>query len=220
MSKRKLEATRANQARKAQAGRRTPSGYTKSRRGGTRVLLLVVGALVVVAAIAAFALTRGGDDAEAAFEDLKSAGTCTEQTLPEKGEGDHTQDPDDDVEYPTNPPTNGKHYAIPALWGIYDAPVKDEIQVHNLEHGGVIVQYGADVPAADVARIREIVLGDRDYMMLAPRPSLGGDVTFTAWTHLVRCKGFEEDALETAKDRWRGKGPELVDPAAGRLPNY
>jgi Protein of unknown function (DUF3105) len=221
MSKRKLEATRANQARKAQSGRRTPPGkQSRSRGGGMRIVALVVGVLVVAAGIAAFALTRGGDDAEAAFEDLKSAGTCSEKTFPDKGQGDHTSDPAEDLDYPSDPPTEGKHYAVPALWGIYDQPVKDEIQVHNLEHGGIIVQYGKDVPAEAVSEIRDAVLADRDYMLVAPRPKLGGEVVITAWTHLVRCKGWEPDALEAAKDRWRAKGPELVDPAASRLPNY
>jgi hypothetical protein len=63
VSKRKLEATRANQARKAAGGRRTPPGYTpKPGSGGSRSRLwIIVGVVVAIAASAgiAFALLAG-----------------------------------------------------------------------------------------------------------------------------------------------------------------
>ncbi len=43
--------------------------------------------------------------------------------------------------YKTNPPTSGPHYVQQANWGIHKAFIPNEYQVHNLEHGGVIVHY-------------------------------------------------------------------------------
>jgi hypothetical protein len=39
--------------------------------------------------------------------------------------------------------------------GIYDTPVDETALVHNLEHGGVVVQYGSDVPASTVQQITQ-----------------------------------------------------------------
>ena len=39
------------------------------------------------------------------------------------------------------PPTSGPHYSQLADWGIHDEPISNELQVQNLEDGGVMVQY-------------------------------------------------------------------------------
>ena len=45
------------------------------------------------------------------------------------------------VVYNTRPPTSGPHLDSLARWGIHLQPIADELQVHNLEDGGVLVQY-------------------------------------------------------------------------------
>ena len=54
----------------------------------------------------------------------------------------HLQSPDAKVKYNSFPPSSGPHYQQPAPWGIYTDPVKQTILVHNLEHGGIVIQYG------------------------------------------------------------------------------
>ena len=43
--------------------------------------------------------------------------------------------------YNTIPPTSGPHLGSLARWGVHDEPIPNELQVHNLEDGGVMVQY-------------------------------------------------------------------------------
>lgn len=49
------------------------------------------------------------------------------------------------VPYNSKPPASGPHWSIageaPVPWGIYKEPIPDEAQIHNLEHGGVMIQY-------------------------------------------------------------------------------
>ena len=82
MSKRKLEATRRNQERKAAAGRRTPPGFKPSSRRslGGRRLLGGIGALIVVALIGVvFAVSVfGSSDKLAGMNALIKNGTCVE----------------------------------------------------------------------------------------------------------------------------------------------
>ncbi len=46
--------------------------------------------------------------------------------------------------YNSNPPTSGPHLDQLAVWGIHDQSIPDELQVHNLEDGGVMVQYNCE----------------------------------------------------------------------------
>ena len=53
------------------------------------------------------------------------------------------------MKYKSFPPTSGAHYFQPAIWNAYEAPLVLVQEVHNLEHGGVVIQYGKDVPPAE-----------------------------------------------------------------------
>jgi hypothetical protein len=48
------------------------------------------------------------------------------------------------VEYNSNPPTSGDHYANWVKAGIYETPYDDRNLVHSLEHGYIIVSYNCD----------------------------------------------------------------------------
>lgn len=49
-----------------------------------------------------------------------------------------------EVEYNSNPPTSGKHYADWIRSGVYSEPKDDRNLVHSLEHGYVIMSYNCD----------------------------------------------------------------------------
>src|SRR5438046_1087146 len=38
------------------------------------------------------------------------------------------------------PPTSGPHYASQTNWGMHKEPIPEGYQVHNLEHGGILMQ--------------------------------------------------------------------------------
>ena len=60
------------------------------------------------------------------------------------------------VPYNSDPPTSGPHLPYIAPWGVHTEPIVRELQVHNLEDGGVMVQYHCATPCPDlVARLTE-----------------------------------------------------------------
>ena len=130
-------------------------------------------AIIVAAAIVGIVLATRGGSAEASGP----AGPCTRATFPPMGR-QHIEKLSSDFRYNSYPPTSGPHYPpgpkAPAVWNLYDAPVDETALVHNLEHGGVVVQYGADVPASTVAANRQLVPGgsrrDRRRADLAEHP--------------------------------------------------
>lgn len=60
------------------------------------------------------------------------------------------------VEYKTNPPTSGNHYAQWTKWGTYDTPRDDRNLVHSLEHGYVILFYNCDIQPTGFSLIPQI----------------------------------------------------------------
>ena len=201
--------TRPVQAPKARHEPRIPHvGGVRSR---TRIWLIGTGAVVVVVVIAVSLATvlGGGSDASA----LAAAG-CVQRTFPMQGRN-HVQQLAKGFKYSSFPPTSGPHYPVPAVFNIYDKPVRQIYLVHNLEHGAVIVQYGDKVPTQTVDEIRSwYENGDRRGIVVAPLPGLGDKVALTAWTHLATCPGFDEKAFDAFVGLHRYKGPERVSPDA------
>src|SRR5262245_59422233 len=48
--------------------------------------------------------------------------------------------------YNSDPPTSGPHLPFIAPWGVHTRPIPRELQVHNLEDGGVVLQYNCECP--------------------------------------------------------------------------
>jgi hypothetical protein len=121
------------------------------------------------------------------------------------------------VTYDSFPPTSGPHYPKWTTWGAYSRPVLEIQAVHNLEHGGIVIQYGRAVPAATVARIRRFYDGSPNGMLLAPLPALGARIALSAWTYVASCSGFDAIAFTAFRDAFRFKGPERF-PASALAP--
>ena len=199
--------------RRVQAPKRRdtgPAGGDAARRqrlilyglAGSGVVLL--GAVLLFLAFA----SRGSGDEELAAT-MRAEG-CTFETFPSEG-ATHVDDLNAKVEYKSDPPTSGDHYFLPSVWDIYDRPVNQLQAVHNLEHGGIVIQYGDDVPDAAVDQLSEFYREDPNGMLVAPLPRLGDDIALTAWTHLAKCPRFSEEAFTAFRDAYRGKGPERFD---------
>jgi hypothetical protein len=195
--------------------RTTPTDPAVRRRRLMTLGAIALGTLLVAAAIGAFvALGGGGSDARSALED---AG-CTLQTYPGQ-EGRHVEQHPKGFKYNSFPRTTGPHNPQPATFGIYKEPLDQLSSLHNLEHGGVAVQYGDDVPEADVKAV-EAWYEDGDHatgVIVAPLPALGDKIALTAWNAeegqegngiLAKCTAFDEGAFDAYLDEYRFKGPE------------
>ena len=172
-------------------------------------------------------MSRGGGSGEAE--------TCTRQTF--KAQGQSHVPPaklPKGFEYNSFPPTSGPHNPQPLVWGEYTEPVPQDQLVHNLEHGGVSVQYGKDVSPETVEKLTEWYRStDPRGIILAPLPEdpkaapLARKIMLGAWTadrqnaddpnskilkqegHLATCSAFDEGALNEFVDDFRARGPEL-----------
>ena len=170
------------------------------------------------------AVGGGGGEEESA--------ACRRQTFPSQNR-EHVPPAKlpDKFEYNSYPPSSGPHNPQPLVWGEYDEPVPQDALIHNLEHGGIGVQYGPDVSAETVEELTQWYRDDPNGLVLAPIPSGGkaakvrDRIVLTAWTaertgagpserigdmrgRLLTCSGFDEAALSDFRDDYRGKGPE------------
>ncbi|MCH7912113.1 MAG: DUF3105 domain-containing protein [Deltaproteobacteria bacterium] len=100
--------------------------------------------------------------------------------------------------YTSDPPTSGPHLPSIARWGIQTRPISKELQVHNLEDGGVIVQY--DCPEARegcralVEKLARIVRR-YDHAILAPYPRMSHKIAITAWSRIDKFNEFDEERI-------------------------
>jgi hypothetical protein len=198
-----------------------------STDGGNRRLLMILGAagVVVVAAIVIFVLVSGGSSGGGgsgtdAVKQLEAAG-CTVQKVAALPAGDHSvlTPSGTSKKWNTNPPTSGPHYQQWVIWGAYSEPVYQGQIVHNLEHGGIYIQYGPDVPKATVDQLKTFYDGHLNGTVLAPLPRLGDKIALGVWTtpanspnsgtaYLAKCTKFDDAAYAAFFKAFQFKGPE------------
>jgi len=194
-----------------------------------RRLLIGIGiaaAVVVVAGGLSFALfgsgssVTGGTSAAEATKKLEGAG-CTVTVAKALTSSDHSVTTPDGTspKWTTSPPTSGPHFGQPAIWGSFKEPLLQAQVVHNLEHGGVYMQYGPGVPKATVDQLQSFYDKNRNGTLLAPLPTLGSKIAIGAWTtkdgksddgtvYLAKCTNFDEDAYAAFFAANQFKGPE------------
>jgi len=103
--------------------------------------------------------------------------------------------------YNSNPPTSGPHVGRIASWGSYDYELPDELLVHNMEDGGVILWYRlSSDPEVNAGRARELKEASRGYsrVVIVPRSNLDTTFAMTAWTRLDK---FDEDDFSQTRIR-------------------
>ncbi|PWB47781.1 MAG: hypothetical protein C3F12_03605 [Candidatus Methylomirabilota bacterium] len=98
--------------------------------------------------------------------------------------------------YNSDPPTSGPHASGLARWGVYTEPVSKELQVHNLEDGGVVIQYACqDCP--DLVKQLTAIAERYDHVILAPYPDMDRKIALTAWGRIDKFDEFNEARIVT-----------------------
>jgi hypothetical protein len=105
--------------------------------------------------------------------------------------------------YNSDPPTSGPHLPYIAPWGVHTRPIPRELQVHNLEDGGVLVQYNCQCPEV-VEQLRKIVQGYDRQVILAPYPGMKSRIALTAWTRLDTLDQVDERRIRRFIEAYRG----------------
>jgi len=105
--------------------------------------------------------------------------------------------------YNSTPPTSGPHLPYIAPWGIHTRPIPNELQVHNLEDGGVVVQYNCTCPEV-VDKLAAIVRKYPTQVVLAPYPTMTSRLALTAWTRLETLDDVDGARIERFIRAYRG----------------
>lgn len=194
----------------------------KERERRTRMLVIGAIALGVVALIGLAVWQSGMLAPTSAAVALAPTGGCgAVQSFPSLGQ-DHISPGDPHPPYNSNPPTSGWHWPVPQNWGVYSTPQIQEQLIHNMEHGGVIIQYN-NLNGPEVQRLVNLVHADPYKMILAPYPGLPVEakISVTAWNgpmgataqqvgRLMYCTGVDENAIRSFINAYRDKAPEQV----------
>jgi hypothetical protein len=236
MARRKQE----KEALRLERERREAEAHAAKQR--KRLVGYGAGGVLAIAAIALVALlAAGGGDSEGqgGGDVFPEGGSVPEQTQFEletaareagcelratKGSGvaDHTTSLDERVPYEDNPPTEGRHYQVPAEDGLYYEAPADEALVHSLEHGRVIVWVKPGLPLQVRETIRALFDEDEYQMLVVPRRNMEPAVAATAWNRdpepggtgrTLACPRWDDavvDAIRTFRDEHRSNGPEPI----------
>jgi hypothetical protein len=117
--------------------------------------------------------------------------------------------------YTSNPPTSGWHYVNTAPPGVQTQPLPDEMTVHNLEHGFVVIHYRQDVAQSTVDQLTTLareLQQQNPCIILEPRPvdKLDVPVAATAWNWLLKQPTYNPDELRAFFKAHVGRGPEQI----------
>lgn len=133
----------------------------------------------------------------------RAAANLPGTTVPDQGNR-HIQSASDPHEpYNTDPPTSGPHLPYLAPWGVHTRAIVPELQVHNLEDGGVLVQYNCECPDL-VEKLTTIVQKYDKQVILAPYPTMKHRIALTAWTRIETLDAFDEARVRRFIEAYRG----------------
>jgi uncharacterized protein DUF3105 len=202
-----------------------------------------VGGALAVAAVAVVAILLlaggGGGGGQASADVLPSGGKVPKQQISDLGKAaraagcvmrsfkaksrNHITDPNQGVRYDSNPPTEGRHYEIPANDGAYSRAPPDTALVHSLEHGRIVIWFKPSLPKDVRADLKALFDDEGGYqLLLVPRANMPYQVAASAWGRdpvplgtgfLLGCARAGDrtfDALRAFIEEHRGNGPEPV----------
>ena len=202
--------------RRARQGRRKQKSRVK---GGLAVLGMATLAALIIAGLALPSFGGGA-----------SGGNTTTQTLADRPTGDaapgtfipsqgsaHLQVGETVPAgyYNTSPPTSGNHAPAPTRCGIFTDPVPEEVQVHNLEHGFVLLQYNTEDEALinEFRSVAENLEAWPAYYILAPYTNMEQTFAMTAWGVVQYMDAVDPSDMEAFANAYRGKGLESGTPS-------
>jgi len=174
-------------------------------------VLVAVAVLVVVALTAGSVIRSHQAQREARARDAQAAALGA-RTFPDLGRR-HLKHGETYTAYNSVPPTSGPHDPVPAACGVYTTPISDPVQVHDLEHGVILLQYR---PGLDPAQVRALEALGRSYsshVIVAPylRLPAAEPIAATAWTRLLALRSADAAGIAKLRafiDLLREHGPE------------
>ncbi len=168
-----------------------------------KIIAFVIGILILVGVVVFVTFKYGAPPASV------ESGLKPGQGVADQGRA-HIKLGESHPAYDSLPPTSGWHYADTAKWGIHEEPIEDELQIHNLEHGGIIIQYQPGIDQKTLEELKNIVSGYKTKVILAPYPKLDKKIALTAWTRIDKFEEFDEQRITNFIKAFINKGPEYI----------
>ncbi len=118
----------------------------------------------------------------------------------------HIQEGVSHPDYNSDPPTSGWHLPNIASWGSHAEVLPDELLVHNMEDGGVILWYPLGTEEENAENIEALEGVARGYhnVVIAPREGLESPYVATAWTRLERFESLDEAGMRAFLEAFEG----------------
>jgi hypothetical protein len=192
-------------------GRHRPSAAERAaarRRRRLRTVAWLTAGVLLVGGAVGFAVARSQANARA----VRALGV---QTFPSQGQ-QHLQAGQDYTGYNSTPPTSGPHDPTPAPCGVSSQPIPNTVQVHDLEHGVVMVQYRPGLDPGQVQALEALGRSYSSHVIVAPYPGLPSPVAATAWTKLMTLDRADTGKLRRFITLFRQHGPEVGVPCPSR----
>lgn len=120
--------------------------------------------------------------------------------------------------YNSSPPTSGPRLDYLADFGVHPVPVPLELQVHNLEHGGVGVQYHCREPCPELAGKLAALAAEFDDVFVAPYPFMTTLIALSAWGRLEILDRFDAAKIRRFIAAYAGRDHHRLD-AGGHAMN-
>jgi hypothetical protein len=197
----------AGQGRPGPRGRHRLSATERAaikHRKRTRVLVATVVAVFVAGAV-------GGLVAQRNVSKNALRRSMNVQTLADQGRT-HLSAGGKFSKYNSTPPTSGPHDPNPAPCGISSQAIPNEVQVHDLEHGVIMLQYRPGLDRGQVKTLEDLGRSYSSHVIVAPYPGLNTPVAATAWTKLMALDRVDTRKLRAFIDLYRQRGPEIGIP--------
>lgn len=195
--------------KREQARQARVEAQRRRARARRRKKFLISGAVVlVVAAVAGFSIFRSVTS-RARFREAAAAAGCSPiEEIEDKG-AQHVQADPGPESYNSTPATSGPHGPL-AEWGSQPELLAPYQYVHNMEHGGVVIQYQG-LSDAEIEELEDNVDSYREGVIAMPNDELDTALAMGAWARLQTCEKFSIPAVESFIGLRCGKGPEKIN---------
>jgi hypothetical protein len=236
MSSRKEQKEALRQERLAREQQAAQSAARKRLIGIVVAAVLVLGIVGALAAVLLAGDDAGGDGGgggasidypdggeipaqqEADLNVAAKAAGCEDETIEVEAAGQHTSDPDEAIQYESEPPSIGRHYQEWPDDDIYEEAPPTSHVVHTLEHGRILIWVRPGLPDDQLAQFKALYEEDPYHVIMLPREELKEPFAVTAWVgqstgHTLRCRELGDqswDAIRAFKEKYRDKAPEFV----------
>ncbi len=113
------------------------------------------------------------------------------------------------IDYNSNPPAAGDHYAQPQDAGIYAKAPADGHLVHSLEHGAVILWYQSNLPANEVEKLKSLFNTiPIEKKIMTTRDSLDVPFALSSWGRVLKLQAIDEKQIRAFFEVNHDRSPE------------